>query len=123
MNSLRSAMRYSMKQCGIRIYISQLVLLSALSAGWWGILYPDLSFSEQTFAVEQEEQNAERQPAADIADNQEEKKELTGSEAFWALLGAQPEEIKIRSRLLDQILKDSVTRGKKDEQQCAHRDF
>lgn len=108
MNSLRSAMRYSMKQCGIRIYISQLVLLSALSAGWWGILYPDLSFSEQTFAVEQEEQNAERQPAADIADNQEEKKELTGSEAFWALLGAQPEEIKIRSRLLDQILKDSV---------------
>lgn len=123
MNSLRSAMRYSMKQCGIRIYISQLVLLSALSAGWWGILYPDLSFSEQTFAVEQEEQNAERQPAADIADNQEEKKELTGSEAFWALLGAQPEEIEIRSRLLDQILKDSVTRGKKDEQQCAHRDF
>lgn len=123
MNSLRSAMRYSMKQCGIRIYISQLVFLSALSAGWWGILYPDLSFSEQTFAVEQEEQNAERQPAADIADNQEEKKELTGSEAFWALLGAQPEEIEIRSRLLDQILKDSVTRGKKDEQQCAHRDF
>lgn len=123
MNSLRSAMRYSMKRCGIRIYISQLVLLSALSAGWWGILYPDLSFSEQTFAVAQEEQNAERQPAADIADNQEEKKELTGSEAFWALLGAQPEEIGIRSRLLDQILKDSVTRGKKDEQQCAHRDF
>lgn len=123
MNSLRSAMRYSMKQCGIRIYISQLVLLSALSAGWWGILYPDLSFSEQTFAVEQEAQDVGMQPAADIADNQEEKKELTGSEAFWALLGAQPEEIEIRSRLLDQILKDSVTRGKKDEQQCAHRDF
>lgn len=121
---MKSGMRIRMKQCSIRIYISQLVLLSALSAGWWGILYPDLSFSEQTFAAAgQAEQDEEERQTADPAGMQEENEALTGSEAFWALLLAAPEEIEIRSRLLDQIFEDNVIRGKKDEQQCGHRDF
>lgn len=117
------------------IKYSQLMLLVVLSAGWWGILYPDLSFSEQTFTVtEQTEKEPYRDTDGQMADERSEKKELTGSEAFWALLGASPDEIEIKSRLLEQVFGndlddldnmdiDNMDRGKKDEQQRAYRDF
>ncbi len=31
----------------IHIYIGQLALVAVLSAGWWGILYPNFSMTEE----------------------------------------------------------------------------
>ena len=110
-----------MKKGSIRIYISQLAILSVLSAGWWGMLYPEFSLSEDTFSVALEQKKTEK--TSDSKDMFAEK--MSGSEAFWALLEAKPDEIKIKSKFLDDVfdMMDRDIRGKEDEQQCTHRDF
>lgn len=72
------------KKYNIHIYIGQLALLAVLSAGWWGILYPDLSMTEDTFEAVAEETgegkdhsgaNAEGETGASCI--------LPGAEAFF----------------------------------------
>lgn len=109
----------SMKRYSIRIYIGQLALLSALSAGWWGILYPEFGLSAETFAVVEEQPEKESDPPK--AQTPESEKKLSGSEAFLALLEAEPGQVRIRSRFLEEVF--HISRGKENEQQCAHRDF
>ena len=87
----------------IHIYIGQLALVAVLSAGWWGILYPNFSMTEETFETSEEEPSA-----------------LSCSESFFAMLEAEPDEIEIRSRFWEAILGE---RGKEDEQQCTDRGF
>ena len=87
----------------LHIYIGQLALLVVLSAGWWGILYPNFSMTEETFETLEEEPSA-----------------LSCSESFFAMLEAEPDEIEIRSRFWEAILGE---RGKEDEQQCTDRGF
>lgn len=80
-----------------RIYIGQLALLAVLSAGWWGILYPDLSMTEDVFQPVPEEREAEEHL-------------LSGREGFFFILDAGPEELEIKSKLIEALL-----RGKENE--------
>lgn len=83
-------MEYYKKE-GIRIYIGQLALLAVLSAGWWGILYPNLSMTEETFqAVDEDGQKDDT---------------VSGTEGFFAILEAEPGQLVIKSRAVDAILK------------------
>lgn len=107
------------KEC-IRIYIGQLAILAVLSAGWWGILYPNLSMTEETFQA--------------VAEDGQTDDTVSGTEGFFAMLKAQPEEIKVKSRLLDAAFEWSgfgreketekmLQNGEEDgkEQQCTDR--
>lgn len=60
-------------------------LLAAL--GWWGVLYPELSLTKDTCRIVWTE------------DMQEE--ELSQTQIYYRLLSAEPEQIKIKSRLLE----------------------
>ena len=116
-------MNTCVKKCSIRIYIVHLALLAVLSAGWWGILYPEFSFSKDTFAVTAETEDAVKEEG--IEQKNTEKKdvaitEMSGREAFFEILGAEPGKVEIRSRFLDEVLN---IRGKENEQQRTHRDF
>lgn len=83
-----------------RIYIGQLALLAILSAGWWGILYPDLSMTEDVF-----------QPVPEERETREtEEHLLSGREGFFFILDAGPEELEIKSKLIETLL-----RGKENE--------
>lgn len=106
------------KKYGFRIYISHLAIVSMVSAGWWGILYPEFGFSEDTFSVAQQRQEAEQSKNMQTANRNEE--ELTGAEVFFSMLEAQPGQIKIKSKLLEEVF---GIRGNDDEQQCTDWNF
>ena len=80
-----------------RIYIGQLAFLAILSAGWWGILYPNFSMTEDTFQPVPEEREAGEH-------------QLSGTEGFFFVLNATPEELEIKSKFLDALI-----RGKENE--------
>ncbi len=102
-------MRACIKKCGIHIYIGQLALLAILSAGWWGILYPNFSLTEDTFQAVWEETEAEK----DAGNRGTEKcPALSGTEAFFSMLEAEPGRVKIKSRFVEAVL---GIRGKEDE--------
>ncbi|MBD5460135.1 MAG: hypothetical protein HDR26_04225 [Lachnospiraceae bacterium] len=61
-------------------------LLAAL--GWWGVLYPELSLTQDTCRIVWTE---DMQP----------EEELSQTQIYYRLLSAEPEQIKIKSRLLE----------------------
>jgi len=70
-----------------------------LSAGWWGILYPNMSLTEDTFHVVSDSKGQEGHGRPE-----------TGAEGFFSLLEASPDEIEIKSKFLEVLL-----RGKENE--------
>ena len=88
------------KKCGIHIYIGQIALLAVLSAGWWGLLYPDLSMTETVFqAVEEEPGSGD----SVMPDEKESGRPVSRAEGFFAVLGAEAGEVEVRSRFLDTV--------------------
>lgn len=65
----------------------KLMLIFPVFAGWNGFLYPDLTFQNSLCK-------------AYTADG-EERKEVTGREFYKELLEAEPEQIRVKSRLLE----------------------
>lgn len=61
-------------------------LLAAL--GWWGVLFPELSLTPDTCRVV-------------VTDGGQPEEELSQTEIYYRLLSAEPEQIKIKSRLLE----------------------
>lgn len=105
-------MKARIKNSCIHIYIGQLALLAVLSAGWWGILYPNFSITEDTFHAVADEAAAENDNYV-INEGEREAFGPWEAEGFFDMLEAAPGEIRIKSRLLDTI---SEIRGKADEQ-------
>ena len=106
------------KKYGFRIYISHLAIVSMVSAGWWGILYPEFGFSEATFSVAEQRQEAKQGKNTQMTNRNGEAP--VGAEAFFAMLEAQPGQIKIKSKLLEEVF---GIRGNNDEQQCTDWNF
>ncbi len=93
-----------MKKIREHIYIiGELALLVVLSAGWWGILYPGFSMTEETFEIA-EDCAADRQERADGNAAESEKSRQHRTEGFFAMLEAAPDEIEIKSRFWEIIL-------------------
>lgn len=61
-------------------------LLAAL--GWWGVLFPELSLTRDVCRVVR-------------SDDMQPEEELSQTEIYYRLLSAEPEQIKIKSRLLE----------------------
>lgn len=78
------------KRAGFGIYILQWTMVFILSAGWWGILYPDFSMTEDVFSVE-----------GDTSGGNE--KDGSRTELFFDMLEAEPGQIHVKSRLLETI--------------------
>ena len=79
------------KKGRICIYIGQFALLAVLSAGWWGILYPNLAMTEETYQA--------------VSEDGQPDDTVSGTEGFFAILSAKPGELVIKSRAADAILK------------------
>ncbi len=109
-----STVMKGMKKGGARIYIAQLTLTMILSAGWWGILYPNFSMTEDTFqALEQDEaQHGKAAPDESIQEAAQDKSVQDKTETFFAMLNASPGEIQLKSRLLETIAR---VRGRENE--------
>ena len=111
-------MKRCMKKYKVCIYISHVMIVYMVSAGWWGILYPEFGFSQDTYCVvaeqgEQETKYEEQQPVELETKN-------TGADVFRKMLEAEPGQIKIKSKLLEEVF---GIRGNENEQQCTDRDF
>lgn len=92
-------MEYNQKE-RICIYAGQFALLVVLSAGWWGLLYPNLAMTEETYqAVSEDGQSVDK---------------ASGTEDFFAILSARPGELAIKSRAADAILKWSGLRREEE---------
>ena len=63
-----------------------------LSAGWWGILYPDFSMTEDVVSVEE-----------DTSGDSGNQKDRSRTELFFDMLEAEPGQIHVKSRLLETI--------------------
>lgn len=100
------------KRYGFCIYISQLVMVSAVSAAWWGILYPEFGFTADTFAAVEQEKEQD--------DGIKTKHTLSGTEAFFEMLDAEPGQIKIKSKIFEEVF---GIRGNEDEQRSTDWNF
>lgn len=98
------------KRYGIHIYIGHMALLAVLSAAWWGILYPNFSMTEGVFQVVGEETNGDKDGNR-TPDKNEQHGPASRTDGFFAILGAEPGEIEIKSRFLETV---SEIRGKED---------
>lgn len=78
------------KRAGFRIYILQWAMIFTLSAGWWGIMYPNFSMTEDVVSVEEDT------PAGG-------GKDRSRTELFFDMLEAEPGQIHVKSRLLETI--------------------
>ncbi len=58
--------------------------------GWWGVLYPELTLTEDTFRIVWADQEVYR-----------EWEEESAMEIYYDLLQAEPKQIKIKSKLLE----------------------
>jgi len=101
-------LRNCIKQYGIHIYIGRLALLAILSAGWWGLLYPNFGTAGDIFQAVGEEEND------DSVTNP--------SEDFYEMLEAKPGELQVKSALLEKIFGEKETkRGKENGSECTDR--
>lgn len=86
-------MKLKMKKC----------IWLVMALGWWGVLYPDLCLVRDTVTVvcrtEEERSVYGEQPG--------------GSELYYQILSAKPEQIKIKSKLLETI-SDYFEKGKEE---------
>lgn len=76
-------------------------LLAAL--GWWGVLFPELSLTRDTCRIiwtDTVQTDTDRTEDARAEDGLQEE-ELSQTEIYYRLLSAEPEQIKIKSRLLE----------------------
>ena len=80
------------KRAGFGIYILQWTMVFILSAGWWGILYPDFSMTEDVVSVEE-----------DTSGDSGNQKDRSRTELFFDMLEAEPGQIHVKSRLLETI--------------------
>ncbi len=78
------------KRAGFRIYILQWAMVFILSAGWWGIMYPNFSMTEDVLSVEGDEPD-------------DDGKDRNRTEVFFDMLEAEPGQIHVKSRLLETI--------------------
>lgn len=72
--------------------------VSIFALAWWGILYPELCFTEETF---------------EQVVVSEEFQEMTKQEIYDSLLKASGDEIVIRSRFLEWYEENVAGKGKK----------
>lgn len=79
--------RRRMMRKQLAVAVMKLMLIFPVYAGWSGILYPDLTFQNGVCR-------------AYSADG-EERKEVTGQEFYEEVLEAEPEQVHIKSRLLE----------------------
>lgn len=73
--------------------------------GWWGVLYPELVLTTETYRVcdDNGQEGQDTQEEQDIQEWQDigERQNLSsGQEVYWNLLKADRSEIRFRSRLL-----------------------
>ncbi len=65
-----------------------------MALGWWGVLYPELSLLEDgTYRIIYVDEKGE---------NLEEK--LSATELYYKLLKAEPDKIKVKSKVLETVL-------------------
>lgn len=91
------------KKFCIHIYIGQLALLAVLSAGWWGILYPNFSMTEETFEISETDVPSGPEKETE-PDSRDKNLILAGSQRFFDILEAGPGELEIGSRLWETIM-------------------
>ncbi|HKM33767.1 MAG TPA: hypothetical protein VJY54_03385 [Lachnospiraceae bacterium] len=85
-----------------QLYIRKGMLIVAAFA-FFGLLYPDLCMVEDTCKV-----------VVETANGEEEVLVPKGSELYYALLSAKPQDIKLKSRLLEAI-QSYFERNKQEE--------
>lgn len=87
----------------IHIYIGQLALVAVLSAGWWGILYPNFSMTEETYEVSEADMpsGTEKEAKPHREDN---NLIMPGCECFFNILEAGPDDLEIGSRFWETIM-------------------
>ena len=66
--------------------------------GWWGVLYPELVLTAETYRV-CDDNGQERQDIQAEPDIREGQNPPTGQDIYWNLLKADRSEIRFRSRL------------------------
>lgn len=79
-----------MKKKGLRIFIC---LCAAF--GWWGVLYPQLTMTPDTYRVICEGDTVQKEPKVIEWD--------FDSDIYWSVLNADPGEIRFESKLLQEI--------------------
>lgn len=85
-----------------QLYIRKGLLIAAAFA-FFGLLYPDLCMMEDTCKV-----------VVETANGEEEILVPKGSELYYSLLSAKPQDIKIKSKLLE-TLQSFFERNKQEE--------
>lgn len=78
----------------MKIKIKKAIWLLA-AFGWWGVLYPELSLTEDTYRMWKVENGV----LTEVSDTEE----LCATQIYYNLLSAEPEQIKIKSRLLETL--------------------
>lgn len=63
-----------------------------MAFGWWGVLYPELSLIENTYRIVYMDEYEE-----------ECEENLSATELYYKLLSAEPERIKIKSKLFETV--------------------
>lgn len=76
---------------------SRTLAVCVFAVAWWGILYPELCFTQETF---------------EQVVISEEFQEMTGQEIYEHLLEASGDEIVIKSRLLEWFKENMAGKGK-----------
>lgn len=92
-NGLWDKVRFCIRKC----------MLLAAAFGFFGLMYPDLCMVEDTCKV-----------ILQTADGEEEIIVPKGSELYYSLLSAKPQDIKIKSKLLE-TLQSYFERNKQEE--------
>lgn len=73
--------------------------------GWWGVLYPELTLTEDTFRIVwSDEENCKE------VGKTEESEDLSATQIYYKLLSGSSKEIKIKSKLLE-VLTDYFEKG------------
>ena len=67
------------------------MLWMVTALGWWGFLYPELCLTPDTYRAVNEQ----------IEEQDEET--LSATELYYKLLSAQPEEVKIKTKLWETV--------------------
>lgn len=72
-------------------------LLLCMAAGWWGILYPQLTLNADTYRIVSEDGEIVISEAADP--------EADGTVVYMEMLNADRNQLRFRCRLLEEIMK------------------
>lgn len=95
LKEMQEAMKVLGRYCAGK-YQLRLAAVACAALGWWGILYPELTLTSDTYKVVYEEEQSEE--GSVFSDGQ--RQENSGiTEGYQGLLKAKSGQIRIRSRL------------------------